>query len=60
MRKLLFIICLFISLVAQAQPDFNVQVRVTDNQIEITDRSIFRRLEQDIKTFISNQKSTIL
>lgn len=56
MRKLLFIICLFISLLAQAQPDFNVQVRVTDNQIEITDRSIFRRLEQDIKTFISNQK----
>jgi hypothetical protein len=56
MRKLLFIICFFTSILAQAQPDFNVQVRVTDNQIEITDRSIFRRLEQDIKTFISNQK----
>lgn len=56
MRKLFFVLTLLTSLVTQAQPDFNVQVKVTDNQIEITDRTIFRRLEQDIKTFILNQK----
>ncbi len=56
MRKLFLGFCLFVSLVAQAQPDFNVQVRITDNQINVTDKSIFRRLEQDIKTFVSNQK----
>lgn len=56
MRKIILIIFILFNLGVSAQPDFNVQVRVTDNQIEITDRSIFRRLEQDIKTFISNQK----
>jgi hypothetical protein len=56
MRKLLLFFCLLTALVAQAQPDFNIQVRVTDNQLNITDKSIFRRLEQDIKTFVSNQK----
>ncbi len=56
MRKIFLIITLFLSLAAQAQPDFNIQIKVTDNQVEITDRSIFRRLEQDIRTFINNQK----
>lgn len=56
MRKLYLGFCLLVSFVVQAQPDFNVQVRITDNQINITDKSIFRRLEQDIKTFVSNQK----
>lgn len=56
MRKIFFVLSLLTSLLVQAQPDFNIQVRVTDNQIEITDRTIFRRLENDIKTFISIQK----
>jgi hypothetical protein len=59
MRKIFFVLGLLTSLLVQAQPDFNIQVRVTDNQIEITDRTIFRRLENDIKTFIANQKWSI-
>ncbi len=59
MRKIFFVLGLLTSLVVSAQSDFNIQVRVTDNQIEITDRTIFRRLENDIKTFISNQKWSI-
>ena len=56
MRKIFFVLGILASIMVNAQPDFNIQVRVTDNQIEITDRSIFRRLENDIKTFISIQK----
>jgi len=59
MRKIFFVLGLLTNLLVSAQPDFNIQVRVTDNQIEITDRSIFRRLENDIKTFISIQKWSI-
>jgi len=59
MRKIFFVLGLLTSLLVKAQPDFNIQVRVTDNQIEITDRTIFRRMENDIKTFISIQKWSI-
>jgi hypothetical protein len=56
MRKVILFIFLFIQLISSAQSEFNVQIRITDNQIEVTDKTIFRRLEQDIKSFIVNQK----
>lgn len=39
-----------------AQPDFNPTVKVNDAQITLTDKSVFRRLENDIKQFFITTK----
>jgi hypothetical protein len=53
---LLLSIGLFSTLFAQQQQDLNVTVKVTDVQIQLTDKSVFRKLEADIKQFFSNVK----
>jgi hypothetical protein len=49
---LLLSFALFSSLFAQQQQDLNVTVKVTDVQIQLTDKSVFRKLEADIKQFL--------
>lgn len=55
MRNLFLISFLFISFPLLAQ-DFNFSVKVSDVQIQISDRSVFRRLEGDIRNFLNGYK----
>lgn len=41
---------------SKAQPDFNPTVKVVDAQITLSDKSVFRRIENDIKQFFINTK----
>ena len=60
-KKILLLILsfwLFLPLYAQQQQDLNVTIKVTDVQIQLTDKAVFRKLETDIKQFFSNIKWT--
>ncbi len=59
MKKTLFFISFIIGLIsanAQQQQDLLPTVKVSDVQIQLTDKSVFRKLEADIKQFFSNYK----
>ena len=58
MRNFIFCLVLFLFATEGISQDFNITVKVSDAQIQISDKSIFRRLEQDIKSFVTNYKWT--
>lgn len=57
LKKLLFIAALCTGLFAQAQ-DILCKTVVIDNQIQLSDKRLFRSLEQTITEFVSNTKWT--
>src|ERR1043165_7905498 len=55
-KKFHFLFLIFILGADCMAQDFNINVKVSDDKIQKTDKGIFRRLEQDIKQFVTNYK----
>ncbi len=58
MHKLLVLALVFISLAPLKAQDINCKTIIIDNQIQLSDKRIFRTLEQAISEFVNNTKWT--
>lgn len=56
MRKYLVILLLALGLTESRAQDVNCKTIILDNQIQLTDKKIFRSLEQSITEFVNNTK----
>lgn len=57
-RLFLFLFIILLSNQFALAQDINCQVKITDVQVQVTDKTIFRRLEQRLTDFVTNYKWT--
>jgi len=59
MRNIIFILSvLLLNAYNSYSQEFNCRVKINDQQVQISDKSIFRGLEQRLQEFINNTRWT--